>query len=60
LSNTILLFINWLTTAYNCPIITTYKSVSAILVLPTNPKVVAVVNIALGSILLTSYFFLLP
>jgi hypothetical protein len=39
---------------------TTYKSVSAILVSPTDPKVVAVVSVILGGILLTSYFLLLP
>jgi hypothetical protein len=33
---------------------------SAILVSPINPKVVAVVGIILGGILLTSYFLLLP
>jgi hypothetical protein len=38
---------------------TTYKSILAILVLPTNSKVVAVVSVTLGGILLTSYFFLL-
>jgi hypothetical protein len=38
---------------------TTYKSVSAIFVLPTNPKVVAVVSAVLGTII-TQYFFLLP
>jgi hypothetical protein len=36
---------------------TTCKSVLAILVSPTNPKVIAVVSITLSSILLTSYFF---
>jgi hypothetical protein len=35
------------------------KSILAILVLPTNPKVVAVVGVILGGILLISYFFLL-
>jgi hypothetical protein len=35
------------------------ESVLAILVLPTNPKVVAIVGIILGDILLISYFFLL-
>jgi hypothetical protein len=38
---------------------TTYKSISAILVSPTNPKVVAVVSVILGGILLINYFFLL-
>jgi hypothetical protein len=36
---------------------TTYKSVSAMLVLPTNLKVVAVVSITLGSILFNKLFF---
>jgi hypothetical protein len=35
---------------------TTYKSVLAILVSPTNPKVIAVVGVALGSILFNSIF----
>jgi hypothetical protein len=39
---------------------TTYESVSAILVLLTDPEVVAVVGIILGGILLMSCFFLLP
>jgi hypothetical protein len=39
---------------------TTCESILAILVLPTDPKVVAVVSIILGSILLISYFLLLP
>jgi hypothetical protein len=60
LSNTTLLFVSWLTTLYNYPIITTYKSVLAILVSPTNPKVVGVVGVVLSGILLISYFFLLP
>jgi hypothetical protein len=33
--------------------------VSAILVLPTNPKVVAIISVVLGGILLISCFFLL-
>jgi hypothetical protein len=40
--------------------VTIYESVLAILVSPTNFKVVAVVNVALGGILLINYFFLLP
>jgi hypothetical protein len=60
LSNTTLLFVSWLITLYSCPIVTTYKSVLAILVLPINPKVIAVVSVILGGILLISYFFLLP
>jgi hypothetical protein len=36
---------------------TTYKSVLAMLVLPTNPKAVAVVGIVLGSILFNKLFF---
>jgi hypothetical protein len=50
LSNTILLFMSWLTIACNYPIITTCESVLAILVLPTNLKVVAVVSITFNSI----------
>jgi hypothetical protein len=36
---------------------TTCKSVLVILVLPINPKVVAIVSIALGSILFNKLFF---
>jgi hypothetical protein len=43
--------VSWLITTYNCPIITTYKSILAILVLPTNPKVVTVISIALSTII---------
>jgi hypothetical protein len=39
---------------------TTCKSILAILVSPTNPKVVTVISIILSGILLISYFFLLP
>jgi hypothetical protein len=39
--------------------VTTYKSMSAMLVLPTDFKVVAVVSIVLGGILLINCFFLL-
>jgi hypothetical protein len=38
---------------------TTCESMSVILVLPTNPKVVAIVGIILSGILLISYFFFL-
>ena len=37
--------------AYSWPIMTTCKSVLAILVSPTNPKAVAVVGVAFGGIL---------
>ena len=37
---------------YSWPIMTTYKSISAMLVLPTNPKVVAIVGIAFSGILI--------
>jgi uncharacterized membrane-anchored protein YitT (DUF2179 family) len=59
LFNAILLLVSWLTILHSCPIMTTCESVSAILVLPTNPKVVAVVGVILGGILLISCFFLL-
>jgi hypothetical protein len=38
---------------------TIYKSVLAILVLPTNPKVVAVVSVILGGILFNLMFLVL-
>jgi hypothetical protein len=47
----ILLFISWLTTAYSCPIITICKSILAILISPTDFKVVAVVNTVLSTII---------
>jgi hypothetical protein len=50
------LFVSWLTTAYNCPIITTCESVLAILVLPTNFEVVTVVSVTLGDILFNELF----
>jgi hypothetical protein len=56
LSNAILLFISWLTTAYNWPIITIYKSILAILVSPTNPKVITIIDITLGGILFNKLF----
>jgi TctA family transporter len=56
LSNAIPLFVNWLTTAYNCPIITIYKSVLAMLISPTNSKVIAVVGVTLGGILFDKLF----
>jgi hypothetical protein len=59
-SNTILLFVSWLTTTYNWLIVTTCKSILAIFVLPTNPKVVAVVSTALGTILFNLIFPVLP
>jgi hypothetical protein len=40
----VLLSVNRLTISYNCPLITSYKLVSSILVSPPNPKVVAAVN----------------
>ena len=42
--------------ACNWPIITTYKSISAMLVLLTNPEAVAVVGVAFGGILIDSLF----
>jgi hypothetical protein len=55
LSNTILLFVSWLTTAYNCLIMTICKSILAILVLLTNSKVVTIVS-TLGGILFNKLF----
>ena len=56
-SSILLLSYKWLTISYNCPYITTYKLVSAILVSPPNPKVVAfnisVIVAAFGGMLLT-------
>ena len=45
--------------AYSWPIITTYKSVLAILVLPINFKAVAVMGIAFSGILINLMFPLL-
>ena len=42
--------------AYSWPIITTYKSVSAMLVLPTDFKVVAVMGVAFSGILIDLMF----
>jgi len=53
--STLLLPYSWLTISYNCPTITSYKSVSPMLVSPLVPKVVAAVGVnvtsALGGIL---------
>jgi hypothetical protein len=49
--NIIPLFINWLTTAYSWPIITTCESVLVIFISFTNPKVVAVVGAVLDTII---------
>jgi hypothetical protein len=48
--------VSWLTTTCNCLIITTCKSVLAILVLPINLKVIAVISVVLGSILFNLIF----
>jgi hypothetical protein len=45
-----------LTTTYNCLIITTYKSVLAMLILLTDFKVIAIVSVTLGSILFNKLF----
>jgi hypothetical protein len=58
--NTIPLFVSWLTTTYNYFIMTTCKSVLAILVLFTDFKVVTVVSITLGNILFNLIFLVLP
>jgi hypothetical protein len=59
LFNTIPLFVSWSTTTYSCPIITVYKSMLAILISPTNPKVITVISTALGTILFNLMFFIL-
>ena len=41
---------------YSWPIITTYKSILAIFILPTNPKAVAVIDITFGGILIDLIF----
>jgi hypothetical protein len=56
LFNAILLFISWLTTVYNCPIITICESILAILISPTDPKVVAVIGVVLSGILFNKLF----
>jgi hypothetical protein len=53
------LFVSWLTTAYSCLIITTYESVLAMLVSPTNFKVVTVIGTVLGAILFNLIFLVL-
>ena len=37
---------------YSWPIVTTYKSISAIFILPTNPEAVAIMGIAFSGILI--------
>jgi hypothetical protein len=49
--NTILLFINWSTTTYSWPIVTTYKSILVIFILLTNSKVITVVGTVLNAII---------
>jgi hypothetical protein len=56
----ILLSINRLTISYNCPLVTSYKLVSSILVSPPIPKVVAtissIVTAAFGGILFDFFY----
>jgi hypothetical protein len=49
--NTILLFINWSTTTYSWPIVTTYESILVIFILLTNSKVITVVGAVLDAII---------
>ena len=59
-SNTLLLSYKWSTTSYSCPRIIICESVSAILVSPPKPKVVATVDgvvvAAFGGILFDSFY----
>jgi hypothetical protein len=48
--------VSWLITIYNWPIVTTYKSILAIFISPTNPKVVAVVGAVLSTIINLIFF----
>ena len=52
-SSKVLFTVSILITSYSYNTVTTYKSILAILVLPTNSKIIAVINIAFSSILLT-------
>ena len=52
-SSAILFTVNYLITSCSCATVTTYKSVSAILVSFTDLKAVAVIGVAFSSILLT-------
>jgi hypothetical protein len=45
---------------YSKPIVTTYKSVLAIFILPTDPKIVTVVGTILSTILFNLIFPVLP
>ena len=51
-SSKVLFAISVLITFYNCVTMTIYKSISAIFILPTNPKIITVIGIAFNSILL--------
>ena len=57
--NACLLLVSCLMIAYSWPIITTCESVSAILILLTNPKAVAVMGIAFSGILIDLMFLFL-
>ena len=54
--NTCPLPVSWLMIVYSWPIMTTYESVLAIFILPTNPKAVAVVSITFSGILINLMF----
>ena len=56
-SNACLLLVSWLIIACSWPIMTTYKSVLVMLVLPTDPEAVAVVGVAFSGILIDLMFF---
>ena len=55
-SNTCPLLVNQLIIYCNWPIVTTYKSILAILILPTNFKAVAVIGVTFNSILINLMF----
>ena len=50
------LLVSRLIITYNWPVITTYKSILAIFVSPTNPKAVAIISIAFSGILINLVF----
>ena len=59
-SNTLLLSYKWSTISYSCPRVIICESVSAILVSPPNPKVVAaVVSVVVGAFggILFNFFY---
>ena len=60
-SSILLLSYRRLTISYSCPYVTTYESISAMLVSPPNPKVIAAVNsvivAAFGGILFDFFYY---